>query len=310
MRRRLTIALLVLAGLAALLAVNAWLLGRETRAAQADGGRIVRLPGGDLHVVDQGPRGGGRAPVVLLHGATGSVRWWAAQARALRGERRVVRLDGLGNGGSEKPRDGYDIAEQADLVAAALRRLGVREAVVGGYSAGGAIATALATRHPPLVRALIVVDSAPERRFFEYTLGNRIAMAPLAGEAIRRVAPRSFVRRGFEQAFAPGYDVPEWAVDDYYDTTMTSYRRPRQAQLDYLDERPLTERLQGTGLPLLVLFGDRDQLVNPDAASAWRGVRRARVEIVRGAGHTPIVERPERSTRLIEDFLAEVDGRG
>lgn len=309
MGRRLRIALIVLGGLAALLAVNAWLLGRETRAADADGGRVVRLDGGDLHVVDQGPRGGARPPVVLLHGATGSVRWWAAQAAELRGERRVVRFDALGNGGSEKPRDGYGIAEQADLVAAALRRLGVREAVVGGYSAGGAVATALATRHPALVRALIVVDSAPERRFFQYTIGNRIATAPLLGEAIRRVAPRSFVRRGFGQAFAPGYDVPEWAVDDYYDTTMTSYRRPRQAQLDYLDERSLPARLQGSRLPLLVLFGDEDQLVDPDAASAWRRVRGARVEVVRGAGHTPIVERARQSTRLIEAFLREVDAR-
>ena len=296
--------LLVVAAVAALLVVNAWLLGRETRDAEAEGGRIVRLDGGDLHVVDEGPRGGARAPVVLLHGATGSVRWWAAQARELRGSRRVVRVDGLGNGGSEAPRDGYDVTEQADLIAAALRRLGVREAVVGGYSAGGTVATALATRHPELVRALIAVDTAPSKKWFQYTIGNRLTVLPVVGEALRRIVPRSFVRRGFEQAFAPGYDVPEWAVDDYYETTSTSYKRPRQAQLDYLEERSLPERLARARLPLLVLFGDRDQLVDPDAVSAWRRVPGARVEVIRGAGHTPIVEREDQSTRLIEDFLA------
>lgn len=304
MRRRWRIVLVVVAAVAALLVVNAVLLARETRDAEAEGGQIVRLEGGDLHVVDEGPRGGGRAPVVLLHGATGSVRWWAAQARELRDERRVVRVDGLGNGGSEAPRDGYDVAEQADLIAAALRRLRVREAVVGGYSAGGTVATALATRHPELVRALVVVDTAPARKWFEYTIANRLTVLPVVSEALRRVVPRSFVRRGFEQAFAPGFDVPEWAVDDYYETTSTSYKKPRQAQLDYLEERPLPDRLEEARLPLLVLFGDRDQLVDPDAASAWRRVPGARVEVVRGAGHTPIVERAEQSTRLIEQFLA------
>jgi pimeloyl-ACP methyl ester carboxylesterase len=88
MRRRLKIPLIALAVLAALLVLNAWLMARDTRSAEADGGRIVRLAGGDLRVVDEGPRDAGRAPVVLLHGATGSVRWWSAQAAALRGERR------------------------------------------------------------------------------------------------------------------------------------------------------------------------------------------------------------------------------
>ncbi len=304
MRRRWKIALLVVGILAALLVVNAWLLSRETRDAEAEGGQIVRLADGDLHVVDEGPRDRARAPVVLLHGATGSVRWWAAQARALRGSRRVVRIDGLGNGGSEAPRDGYDVPEQADLIAAALRRLRVREAVVGGYSAGGTVATALATRHPELVRALIAVDTAPAKTWFQYTIGNRVTVLPVIGEALRRIVPRSFVRRGFEQAFAPGYEVPEWAVDDYYETTSTSYKKPRQAQLSYLDERSLPDRLRKADLPVLVLFGDRDQLVDPDAVSAWRRIPGARVEVVRGAGHTPIVERAEQSTRLIEDFLA------
>jgi pimeloyl-ACP methyl ester carboxylesterase len=307
MGRGLKIVLLVLAALVALLVVNAWLLGRETRDAKAEGGRIVKLAGGDLHVVDEGPRDARRAPVVLLHGATGSVRWWGAQAAALRGERRVVRVDGLGNGGSEAPRDGYEVPEQADLIAAALRRLGVRRAVLGGYSAGGTIATALALRHPDLVRALVVVDTSPARRWFDYTLANRLAVAPLVGPALRRVLPRSAVRRGYDQVFAPGFDAPEWAVDDYYDTTYTSYREPRQAQLDFLDEKPLPERLSARRLPLLVLFGDRDRLVDPDATSAWRKVPGARVEVVRGAGHTPIVERPAESTRLLRAFLTRVD---
>jgi len=56
---------------------------------------------------------------------------------------RVVAVDLLGHGGSEKPSSGYSIENQADLVAGVLGRLGVRNAEVVGHSLGGSVAVAL-----------------------------------------------------------------------------------------------------------------------------------------------------------------------
>nr|WP_259670841.1 alpha/beta fold hydrolase [Streptomyces sp. ID38640] len=76
----------------------------RTETAEASGKHLVRLPGGDIHVVQDGPPG---APtVVLLHGLAGSTAWWDPVLPALR-DLRVVRVDLLGHGGSAKPADGY-----------------------------------------------------------------------------------------------------------------------------------------------------------------------------------------------------------
>ncbi|MFJ5834942.1 alpha/beta fold hydrolase [Streptomyces sp. NPDC093089] len=91
------------------------------QTAEASGDRIVRLPGGDLHVVQEGPPD---APTVgLLHGLGGSTAWWDPVLPALR-DLHVVRVDLLGHGSSAKPAGGYGMAEQARQVGAALEQLG------------------------------------------------------------------------------------------------------------------------------------------------------------------------------------------
>jgi uncharacterized alpha/beta hydrolase family protein len=105
-RRRWSLLALGLIALVAIaLALNALVTSAETKQAQSDTGRVVELPGEDLHVLDVGPR---RAPpIVLIHGYTGSIRWWDGVIRRLAREHRVVAVDLLGHGSSDMPRDGY-----------------------------------------------------------------------------------------------------------------------------------------------------------------------------------------------------------
>ncbi len=74
-------------------------------------------------------------------------------------EHRVVAVDLLGHGGSEKPSSGYTIENQANLVAEVLGRLGVRDAEVVGHSLGGTVSVALAQQSPQLVDRVVIVDT-------------------------------------------------------------------------------------------------------------------------------------------------------
>lgn len=151
-RRNLTAAVLAAVAVVVAVVLVAGLSGAgDTEAARPGaGGQVLRLPGGDLYVTQTGPpahdgeaRTRGRVPargadaLVLIHGYTGSTRWWSRVMPALARERRTIAVDLLGHGRSEKPRDGYSMENQARLVLAALRRLGVRRAVVVGHSMGG-----------------------------------------------------------------------------------------------------------------------------------------------------------------------------
>jgi pimeloyl-ACP methyl ester carboxylesterase len=305
-RRSLAVALA--AALAAAI-VNAWLVQREARPARADAGRVLRLPGPDLHVREDGVRG--RAPLVLLHCYTCSLEWWDAVVPALARRHRVIRLDLVGHGGSEKPRSGYAMADQARQVGRALAVLGVKRAVFVGQSMGVSVATAVAERHPTLVRRLIAIDEAPGDNW-EHAIGltAKLGFVPGLGEAIYRLVPDSMVRGGLEIAFAEGHPVPDFAVESFRDVTYNAYRDSGLESDDYKDERPIHERLAALGVPVAAIFGRDDRIADvPKSVAAYREIPGAEVATVAAAGHSPNVERPALTARLILRHAASQDRR-
>jgi pimeloyl-ACP methyl ester carboxylesterase len=298
--RRVLLGLVVV--LAVALAVNTVVSDRETEPAQADVGRIVDLPGGDLQVRESGPADG--PPLVLLHGFASSIRWWDRITPALARDHRVIAFDLLGHGGSEKPKQGYGIESQARLVADALDRLGVRRAAVVGHSMGGSVGTALAAAHPALVETLVILDSPSKSGDAQLPLTARMGFVPVLGQAIKRVVPDAMIRSGLESAFAEGFEVPDQFVEDFKEMTYTSYDDSHRGSDDYSEESGLAERLADESLPLLVVFGAEDDLVEPESAQGYRKVPGGRIVVLDGVGHSPHVERPRATARLINDFLA------
>jgi pimeloyl-ACP methyl ester carboxylesterase len=71
-------------------------------------------------------------------------------------------------------------------------------------------------------------------------------------------------------------------------------------RLVLIDSPPKPE----TTFDLIVLFGTRDQLISPQSAQLFEMVPGASVVMVDGAGHSPMVEAPEKTLALIRDFLA------
>ena len=308
--------------LAILLTVNTIVLDQQTKAAgvTVSGGRILDLPGGAVQVVEQGPtigkaqRGSAEPPIVLLHGFGASLHWWDRMVPLLARRHRVIRIDLLGFGGSEKPKTGYSMEDQARLVALALGRLRVQGAVVVGHSMGFDVATALAAESSELVDRLVNIDDAPDPSFGDLPFLAKLTFTPVIGQALRRIASDSAVEDGYEQAFAPGYDLGDFSdqvVDDYSAMTYTSYDRSPAESDDYGDELPLDQRVRTAAVPLLVIFGEEDQLYDdPDAAAeAYADVPGARITMIPDVGHSPNVEVPARTSRLILDFAAGARSR-
>jgi pimeloyl-ACP methyl ester carboxylesterase len=316
MRRGAKIALAILAALAVLLGVNALVLSNQTKGSEVtiDGGRIVELPGGAVQIYEQGPtlRSLPGAPVVLVHCYGCSLHWWDRLAPLLARGHRVVRLDLLGHGGSEKPGSGYSIEEQAALVAGALDELEVQGAVVVGHSMGFSVSVALAERATQLVDRLVNIGAGPDPDDCDIGFVESLAYWPVLGEAILRLAPDAGVRQGYESAFAPGYDLDsgfneeDQVVLDHEAMTATSFNEAADASHDYREEVPLDERLQQIAVPLLSVFGSEDQTCDPRSSqAAYRLVPGARTETIRRAGHSPNVEKPAETAQLIERFAAE-----
>jgi pimeloyl-ACP methyl ester carboxylesterase len=305
MRRRWAIAIGVLAALVVLLVVNALVTDGETKGAQVTvpGGRILDLPDGEMQVRENGPRSG--SPIVLIHCFSCAMDWWDGMLPMLERSHRVISVDLLGHGGSEKPGSGYTPQNQALAVSQALERLHVKDAEVVGHSLGGAVTVALAQEHPALVGKAVIVDMPPDNSYGDLGFIAGLAFKPVLGEALWRIKPDFSVRDGLGVAFAPGYDVPDAFVEDVKRLTYTAYDESPSGVDDFLAEEPLDQRMKEAGQPLMVLMGAEEQIVNdPQRALAQyrRAVPTAQVHLIAGAGHSPNVEKPRETAHLVLGF--------
>lgn len=318
MKRSWIVLIGVLVALGALLAINTSVINSETKPAEvnAPGGEIVELDSVDLQVVDQpaadpGPRGEG-APIVLLHCYGCSLRWWDELAPLIGERHRVIRFDLIGFGGSEKPKSGYRIDEQARAVAEGLNRLGVEGAVLVGHSMGGDVATAIAEAASELVDRVAVIGTPSTTEQAELPFLARLSYAPVLGEAVWRLRPAALIEAGYESAFAPGFDYeavfedPDQVVVDNRAMTYTSYEQAQSLSDDFTDERPIAQRIVAAAVPLLAVLGAEDQIVDtPAAAESFDAVPGAAVRVLDGVGHSANLEAPERTAELLLRFAAD-----
>jgi pimeloyl-ACP methyl ester carboxylesterase len=305
MRRGWKILIGVVVTLAILLGLNAVVTDRQTKPAEVTvpGGRILNLSGGELQVVDHGPRDG--SPIVLIHCFTCAINWWDAMIPPLTRRHRVVAIDLLGHGGSEKPDSGYSIENQADLVAQALGRLGVRGAEVVGHSLGGPVAIALAEQSPQLVNRLVTIDSVPDASYGGVGFIGELPFKPVVGQALWRIKPDFSIRDGLKVAFAPGFPVPDAFVEDVKRMTYSSYRGSHNAFDDYTNAEALPQRAAAVGKPMLAIMGAEEQIANDprEALAAYRaGDPGVQTKLIAGAGHSPNVERPSQTAALVLAF--------
>jgi pimeloyl-ACP methyl ester carboxylesterase len=310
--RWLKILLGVLAGIVVLLVLNAIAVSRQTEDAEVDvdGAELVETSYGALQVLDEGdPQG---EPIVLIHCYTCSMNWWGQLAPMLESGHWVIRVDLLGQGGSDKPAAGYEIDKQASAIAEALNELGVSGATVVGHSLGGTVAAALAEQSPELANKIVIVDQAPDSSFDDESLTQSLGYVPVIGQAMERlvhIAPSSEVQDQYEEVFAPGFNIasgfenPDEVVDDLRKMTYTAFDETAGAEEDYTDEEPLDDRLRGLELSLLVIFGAEDQVYDAEAAlDRYAEIPGARTELVEGAGHAPNVEKPAEIAAMILAF--------
>jgi pimeloyl-ACP methyl ester carboxylesterase len=289
----------------ALLAINAVLVSGKTKTAEltVPGGRLLDLPGGEVQVVERGPRDG--EEIVLVHCFSCAIDWWDRVMPLLAREHRVVALDLLGHGGSEKPGSGYTPENQAKVVAEALEELDVSDAEVVGHSLGGSVSVALAQARPSLVDRVVIIDMPPDHTYGDLGFIAGLAFQPVLGEMLWTIKPDFSVRDGLGVAFAPGFEVPDAFVEDVKRMTYTAYDRSPAGTDEFLDEESLDQRMKSTGKPLLVLMGAEEQIVDdPQRALGQYAstVPWANTKLIAGAGHSPNVEKPALTARLILGF--------
>jgi pimeloyl-ACP methyl ester carboxylesterase len=218
-------------------------------------------------------------PLVLLHGLSGSARWWQRNIPALARTYRVIAIDLPGFGGTH--RDSRFILEDAvDGVDGVLGDLGIERAHVIGHSMGGLVAAGLAAERPGRVDRLVLVDAG----FISLDPGlarraaGLVAAARWTSPSLLPVVLRDAVRSG-----------PVRMVD-------------ASVQLLRADWRAKLGRIEA---PTLVVWGEHDTICPPRIGCAMTGrIPDARLVVIAGAAHNPMWERAAEFDRAVLDFLA------
>jgi pimeloyl-ACP methyl ester carboxylesterase len=98
--------------------------------------------------------------VVFVHGLGASLRYWGTAYDQLAGRSRLLFVDLLGFGGSERPLTArYDIAGHAERIADTLREFDAETPLLAAHSTGAIVATALATDQFP--QSNVIAFGAP-----------------------------------------------------------------------------------------------------------------------------------------------------
>ena len=237
----------------------------------------------------------GTGPAVLLsHGYSATRRMWDDQHRALADRYRVISWSMRGHGATESPADParYSAALTIADMHALLTHLGVERAVIGGLSLGGYVSLGFALEHPAMTRALVICDSGP---------GYRNAEAREAWNARARERAAALEARGLE-ALGRSREVAESARLHRSAQGLAHAARGMLAQ----EGSRVIDGLAGIAVPTLIIVGDQDQPFLAPCEYMAKKIPGARLEVIRGAGHSSNLDQPETFNRILRDFLDDL----
>lgn len=256
----------------------------------------------ELSVRDTGSPDGAKVhPLVLLHGLGGSsLAEWYKVVPLLASRGRVILID-LGNHGrSDHYRSRFEIEDLADDVVGVLDALSIDEAMLAGYSMGGAIAQMVAHRHPGRVEKLVLVATLTHHPEPQRTLRTLASLVVRAWERLTGVGTPE-VRAAYLRvvgAVAPEHARWSWLETHRRDPDTGALAT--QALLRF-DSREWVGKIEQ---PVLMVIPAADQLVPPgwqyQAAGEFRDVT---IVEVPGARHEVPWTHPELLAREILAFL-------
>ena len=252
---------------------------------------------------------GAGQPLLLLHGFSGDGATWHAVADAL-GERwRVIMLDCLGHGASDKPREvaSYRMEAIAADIISVLDQLEIRRTHLLGYSMGGRLALYLALRHPERLRSLILESASPglaeaseraQRRRRDEALANRIEADGIG-------------------AFVEYWErLPLWASQSTLPPKVRAAQRQQRLSNSALG---LANSLRGLGagaqpnlwprlptlrMPALLLVGEADSKFRRINQAMAARMPDAQLRLIPAAGHNTHLENAPAFCREVNSFLA------
>jgi pimeloyl-ACP methyl ester carboxylesterase len=216
-------------------------------------------------------------PVILLHGLSGSSRWWKKNVAYLAGRFNIHLIDLQGFGQSNKSR--FTLNEAAQVVIKWMDYMEIEQASIIGHSMGGYITLDLAANFPERIDRLVLVDA--------------VAM-PMERSLFGKAAGLLQAIRYTEADFLPVFANDVWRTGA---RTLFSATRSVMAA-------DLRDQVAQVRAPTLIVWGKNDTILPVKLGrKLHQRLPQAEFCLVEGAGHNPMWDQPQTFNRVVTWFL-------
>jgi 2-hydroxymuconate-semialdehyde hydrolase len=237
-------------------------------------------------------------PVLLLHGFPATRHLWSRVAPSLaEAGFRVLVPDLVGYGTAEAPPGvRVDMAAQGRWMLELLDALGLDRAAVVAHDVGSAAAQLMVASAPRRVRGLVVLDGVYEDEWAMEAIASIQAWNPLDAHRLFPVLSRRLDRGGVLSEMLATYEGERGGR-----------RLIRAARdLDPQQTAHIGESLRNSGVPALVLWGERDTFLSMDDVGRPLAELLGAALIPLPGGHFTPLDCPTQVAAALRDFLARL----
>ena len=265
--------------------------------------------------------------LLLIHGNMNSSVNWDLLMENLKEDYKIYALDLRGFGLSTYKNEISSIKDFAKDVKLFVDSLGIKDFVISGWSAGGAVAMQFVIDYPGLSDKLILLESCSIKGFPIYKrniLGKvqKDKLVQSKEEIIKMIKPLEKMKANNSR----------WLLKKMLEASLYSKNKPDDERYElYIDEMILQRNLKdinyslvtfnisnehngvvsGTGevdkisIPTLVVQGDEDKVVTMEMAKVTKeGIgKNAELKIMKGCGHSPLLDDLNELVKIYEEFI-------
>jgi pimeloyl-ACP methyl ester carboxylesterase len=269
--------------------------------------RFITINQIKTHYVDEGS---GAIPILLVHGFNAHLDYWYKNITMLSQTHRVIALDLIGFGDSDKPKVDYTLELLTSFLKSFLEALNIKQCYLIGHSMGGGVALQFTLDHPELVKKLVLVSSAGFNQQIPLLL--RLGTLPFIGPLVIKHSKKRIAHGIKYFTYSKNTINTDFINNNYRINKLPGAMRTTcnllQTNANFQGIRTeilkaLEQRMHEIKVPVLIVWGKQDHLLSVAGAyTAKKLIPQAELHILDQCGHTPQLEKTQEFNELIQKF--------
>jgi 4,5:9,10-diseco-3-hydroxy-5,9,17-trioxoandrosta-1(10),2-diene-4-oate hydrolase len=270
--------------------------------------KYITVNGIKVHYWDEGS---GDVPIILVHGINSNVTFWQENVFALAKTHRVIAVDLIGFGDTDKPQINYNVAMLAQFLYDFLQSLQLKRYYLVGHSLGSAVSLQFVILFPGLVGKLVLVSPVGLTHKLPWVL--RLSALPFVDKLLLHINKKLIAKAVYLYVHNKSCVTEEFLQNNYRIAQLPGTQEVLVSLLRQNIDihgikkdvvKTLMTNLSKLTMPILVIWGKNDKLLSVENARAvLQLIPQAKLEIFDKCGHVPQLEHPEKFNQLVNDFL-------